>query len=57
MHPVILSEVPETIGRVPGTIGRVLGNLVESLVVHLTNASYFSQKKPMRPIISDEALC
>jgi hypothetical protein len=40
MHPVILSKVSEIIGRESGTIGRVVRNLAESLVVHLTNASY-----------------
>jgi hypothetical protein len=40
MHPVISSEVPETIGRVSVIIGQVFGNKAESLVVHLTNASY-----------------
>jgi hypothetical protein len=40
MHLVISGEVPTTIGRVTTTIGRVPGNSTESLVVHLTNASY-----------------
>jgi hypothetical protein len=39
MHLVISSEVPATIGRVLGIIGRVSVNSVESLIVHLTNAS------------------
>jgi hypothetical protein len=40
MHPIISGEVRATIGRVPERIGRVPENSVESLVVHLTNASY-----------------
>jgi hypothetical protein len=40
MHHVISSEVSTTLGGVPGKIDRVPENLVESLVFHLTNASY-----------------
>jgi hypothetical protein len=50
MHPVISSEVSDTIGRVPRTIDRVLGNLAESLVVHLTNASYNFRRVTMLKI-------
>jgi hypothetical protein len=47
MHPIISREVPKIIGRVPRTIDRVLGNSAESLVVHLTNASYNFRRDTM----------
>jgi hypothetical protein len=40
MHPVISSKVPKTIGRVHG-------NSAESLVVHLTKASYNFRRDAM----------
>jgi hypothetical protein len=47
MHLVISIKVAETIDRVSRTIGRVLENSAESLIVHLTNASYNFRRDAM----------